>query len=290
MWKKWRDVLDRGVMQRGSANPIQIGGDLFMVFRNTCRRLAALNGGVRAFVYASEGVLTVNVLSVDALQPERIEDYRLVHPDWLMTVDNKACICLTDQSEDARTTPEMKVFLNGHGAWEDEGCTIPFFRRSAGKGTLRDAAIAKLGEGRVAESEGVIRDTVSQLLAMPALKKAGFSWHRGVVPEITFRWKAGTSRGGRRGLSFAMMRHAMKPVHGAIFKEYARLNDYPCIGDFTGSRTQCLRVLAAHELAHWLQYEPKVKRPEWDFRAMHGEGFRRTYRILREALSELGGE
>lgn len=280
-------MLDRGVMQRGSANPIQIGGGLFMVFRSTCRRLAAVHGGARVFIYAGEDMLTVNVLSVGVPQPSHTEDYRLVHPDWLLPVDNKACICLADLKGDARAT---QVFLNGKGAWEDEGCTMPFFKRSAGKGSLRDAAIAKLGRGRVAESEKVIQDTVSQLLAAPALKKAGFSWRRGVVPEITFRWKAGTSRGGRRGLSFAMMRHAMKPEHGAIFKEYARLNDYPGIGDFTGSRTQCLRVLAAHELAHWLQYEPKVKRPEWDFRVTHGEGFRRTYRILREALSELDGE
>ncbi len=155
---------------------------------------------------------------------------------------------------------------------------------------LREDAIAKLGEGRVIEAEKVILDAVGLLLTAPVLKKNGFSWRRGVAPEIEFRWKAGTSRGGKRGLSFAMLRHAMKPEQGAVYKEYSRLNAFPGIGDFTGSRVDCLRVLAAHELAHWLQYEPKVRRPDWDFKPPHGEGFRRLYRILREALSSMDGQ
>lgn len=258
--------------------------DLFAHFRRACRRLAGPRGGVRVFVYAGKDGLTINDLQDGALRHDRLDDYRQVPPDWLSPVGGKLRVHL--KAEYDRSTRYANVVLNGQGAWEDEVCTIPFFRRVARKDTLRDQAISKLGEGRVIEAESVIRDTVARLLSASALKKAGFSWRRGVAPEVVFRWKTGMSRGGRGGLSFAVMGHAMKPEHNALFKEYARLNDFPGLGNYAGTRVGCYRVLAAHELAHWLQYDPRVRRPDWKFKEPHGEGFRMVYRILRQELSD----
>lgn len=148
--------------------------------------------------------------------------------------------------------------------------------------SLRDRAIASLGAARVIEAENEITQAIERLLAAPRLKKAGFRFRAG--PKVVLRWSRGKSHGGIRGVRFALLFHAGKPDFGATYKEYKRLNDFSGIGDFTGSRLECYRILAAHELAHWLQYEPTVKKPEGRYRPPHGDGFRMIYRLLREEL------
>jgi hypothetical protein len=85
-------------------------------------------------------------------------------------------------------------------------------------------------------------------------------------------------------MNFALLAHAMKPETNALFKEYKAFADHPMIGNFCGSRDDGLRVLAAHEFAHWLQRSPRIKRPPGDYRKPHGAGFQKTYWLLRHHL------
>lgn len=265
--------------------------DIYSSFLRTCARLA--KGGVKVEVM----VFSVGHASINRIEADRIgifnyeyRDYRDLPREWVRPVDD-LLVALVRQG--LRTGGrEQEVFLNRDGVWCDEGCAKPLFRplRSAGAKkptTRRHLAIEELGEAVVIEAEGVVAHTVERLLASPALKKAGFR-AKG-MPKMAFRWNHGLSYGGRSGLRFALLGHARKPEKNATFKEYVRLNDFPDIGDFTGTRIDCYRVLAAHELAHWLQYAPEVRRPDGHFKPPHGEGFRVIYRILRQELSAMDG-
>ena len=83
-----------------------------------------------------------------------------------------------------------------------------------------------------------------------------------------------------------MLHHARGDQEGAFFREYASFCDDPVIGSYVGLRKNVLRILAAHELAHWLQYSADVVRPEGRYQKPHGEGFRSTYRILRTLIRD----
>lgn len=256
--------------------------DLHTLFRRACARLAKPRGWVRVFVHDAAGVPSVNFAEPGASEAfGETEDYREVHPDWLRPVDGMLDLYI--KVEHDRSDKYLNVFLHESGAWLDKARTKPLFRTSVKKPPLRDQAIAKFGEARVVETEQVIESTVARLLAAPVLRKMDISTH--ARPKITFRWTTGKSHGGIRGLSFALWHHAAKPDTGARFAEYASFAHDLDIGSFIGTRQQCLSILAAHELAHWLQYAPNVKRPPLHWKPPHGEGFRVVYRTLRKVLA-----
>lgn len=256
--------------------------DLYPIFRRTCARLSKPSGQVRVYVHDAGPTPSVNFLEPGACDSMvDSEDYREIHPDWLRPVEGK--VELDIKVEHSRSDKYLKVFLTENGAWKEAAGSIPLFPPAVKRLSLRDEALATFGEAMVVETEQFIEETVRRLLAAPELKKLGVSTR--AQPKITHRWTAGKSRGGVKGLSFALWQHVMKPENGAVFKEYASFASDPEIGNFTGTRQQCLSILAAHELAHWVQYSPKVKRPEMRWRPPHGEGFRVVYRLFRKILA-----
>lgn len=156
--------------------------------------------------------------------------------------------------------------------------------------TRRQLAIDTLGLERVESSEAIIAETIDYLLKSPELRRNGLILEkRSVRPLVGFRWVHGLSRGGRAGVRFAMLGHASKPDAGAKFVEYARLASDPVMGSYEGTREGCLRILAAHELAHWLQHSSQVTRPRGSYRQPHGTGFQLIYWVLRYILkTDLG--
>lgn len=254
---------------------------LYDVFRSTCARLARPRGEVLVDVFQTNGVPSVNLLDSTENDDSYMEGYRLVNPDWLYPVDG--VVLMSVKVEHGAHDRYERIYLDERGAWRDEARTKPRFAATAPRVSLRAAAIARLGEARVIEAETLIAETIHALLSSGVLAANGFKVNRS-RPAIRFRWSAGKSFGGRTGVRFALYAHAAKPEKDAFFREYAAFADQPMIGSFRGSRNDCLRVLAAHELAHWIQFSPKVKRPPGEYKKAHGTGFQKIYWILRSAL------
>ena len=250
-------------------------------FRAACAALAKRNSQVRVSIFDVDGHPSVNFLENGAKEAELdSEDYRLVHPDWLRPIEGR--IELDVRVEHPSGDRYHSVFLDHRGAWTDRECTKPVLKATPNRKSLRECAIDDLGLARIERAEQIVAETIDSLLASPELRKNGFKTR--VKPVIVMRWTSGKSHGGQKGIRFALARHASKSDNGAIFKEYAAFADLPMIGSYQGSWEDCLRVLVAHETAHWLQYHPKVTRPAGQYRKPHGTGFQKTYWILRHIL------
>lgn len=184
--------------------------DLYQIFRQACAALSRRNKReVRVYCHDAAGVPSVNFLEPGAKDVEiESEDYSTVQPAWLRPVDGKVKLDVAVYGGNG--TEYVDVVLDERGAWKDDACTQPLFLRAASKGSLRDQAVVKLGEARVLETERIINETVTQLLGSKLLAKNGILRGRS-KPTITFRWARGKSRGGRKGLSFAVLEHASKP-------------------------------------------------------------------------------
>lgn len=93
------------------------------------------------------------------------------------------------------------------------------------------------------------------------------------------------SYGGKKGISLAL-RHWVRD--GVIaFPEYASFRGDPEIGRTVGDWQHVVRVLVAHEMAHWVQRSSAIVKPAGlDYLSSHGAGgFKEIYRFLRNKVS-----
>jgi len=139
----------------------------------------------------------------------------------------------------------------------------------------------KASSARQKEADLLVRSTVKKLLTSLRRSK-DYHWNGKNAPaiKVSFSPKRRLSRGGINGLSFALSRWVRD---GQLrFPEYAAFRSDPDIGETTGDWMHVVKVLAAHELAHWVQYSRDVVKPAGvDYRKPHGVGFREIYRFLR---------
>lgn len=208
------------------------------------------------------------------------EDYRSLKPELFSGDGPIRIITLTDFP--SRSSEDNLFWVDARGAWRDRACTRPLFAPAVAKKPARDAMADRVGRQRVESVEAVLREAVDEILGLKALHHEGFSWAR--KPDVVFRWANRRSHGGIHGITFGPARLAILPEEGGTFMEYAAFAGDPMIGHFRGTRKDCLRVLAAHEMAHWLQYNPAVTRPPGKYKEPHGSGFRKIYWILRDAM------
>lgn len=134
------------------------------------------------------------------------------------------------------------------------------------------------------EATELVHSTVKSLLTLMRRSKA-IHWSGESAPRvrISFHPKRRISRGGLSGLSFGL-NHWMR--HGELtFSEYASYRQDPEIGAIKGPWQTIVKVIVAHELAHWAQYSGAVRRPSGpDYRKPHGDGFQDIYRFLRRKV------
>jgi hypothetical protein len=139
-------------------------------------------------------------------------------------------------------------------------------------------------KARQMEVEAIIQGTVKKLVTLLRRSKR-FHADKKAAPRVRISFSRGrkSSRGGRRGVSFAVYRYSINDT--CTLKEYAHFENDPEIGSYTGHWKDVLKVLVAHEVAHWAQYSSLVKRePGLDYSRSHGSGFREIYRYLRTYL------
>ncbi len=155
----------------------------------------------------------------------------------------------------------------------------------------RKKAIQSLGMEVVEGCEQFLRVTVAELLIHPSVAASGIVVTAGESPRVVCSWapRRTTSRGGFRGVSFAM-HSSWRQSQGSLYKEYASYAKDPVIGSKEiHAPGEWFRLIAAHELAHWMQRSPSVRVPHsfGGLRKGHGKGFRAIYRVLRLALLDI---
>ncbi len=155
----------------------------------------------------------------------------------------------------------------------------------------RESAIRSLGLEVVEGCEQFLKVTVAELLVHPSVAASGIVVKAGGSPRIICSWapRRRMSRGGLQGLSFAMLSTRHRSC-GSVYREYAQYAKDPVIGSKEiRAPGEWFRLVAAHELAHWMQHSPSVHVP-LSFGSLdkpHGEGFRAIYRVLRLALLDI---
>lgn len=252
-------------------------GTPFESFRQACRRLAGTRCDVEVLAYDTPAGWSLR-------EPPGGEgefvDYRQVVAGDLP--DEGAWMVVARVNFPSRPSEEREFWVNGDGAWRDRSCLRPLFTPAVARKPARDAMADRVGRQRVEAVEAALREAVDEILGLKALRREGFSWTK--KPEVAFRWANRLSRGGVNGVIFGPARLALLPEESGTFREYAAFAGDPMIGSFRGTRKDCLRVLAAHEMAHWLQYDREVTRPPGRYKEPHGSGFRKIYWILRDAM------
>lgn len=140
------------------------------------------------------------------------------------------------------------------------------------------------------EAERIVQETVER--ALDVLRQApGYQLRFGSRPKVVIRWATvdRVSHGRAGGISLAIARW-LKP--GEVrFKEYDSFKHDQEIGSFHGSWQDVVRVITAHEMAHWAQYSPDLVKsgPKLIYRKPHGAGWMGIYRLLRVRLQLVGG-
>lgn len=135
------------------------------------------------------------------------------------------------------------------------------------------------------EAETLVHATVKSLLASLRRSKE-YHWNGEQPPlvRISFSPARRLSRGGRDGLWFNL---AQWMREGELnFPEYAALSRDPRIGSIRGPWQTIVKVIVAHELAHWVQYSSDVTKPPGrDYARPHGIGFQEIYGFLRAKVT-----
>lgn len=250
------------------------------VLRAACRRMAGSRCAVEILVFDGPGGLVIGDGADDAGDDGQFIEYRHLPPAALHGPAPWFVLARVDYP--SRPSEEREFWVNEHGAWLNRSCTSPLFLPARKKLSARAQMANEVGLSRVEEAESILTNAVREILSIKALRQEGFRWNG--KPKIAFRWSNRLSRGGLHGVAFGPARLARSLDEGVVFREYAAFASDPMIGSFRGTRKDCLRVLAAHEMAHWLQYDRNVIRPPGNYKAPHGSGFRKIYWILRDAM------
>ena len=167
-----------------------------------------------------------------------------------------------------------------------------------------------INPSRIAKTYGFdSRECAAECLVLETVEKLMFALRRSktykvaakVSPtvKISFNPRRRKSYGGTKGLRFALNHFVNLRVYGddgikyepvsedyqVTLKEYTSFADSPDIGTISGNWRLIVRVLVAHELAHWIQYTKSVTKPaDVDYRKPHGVGFQEIYYFLRSRV------